>query len=96
MAGASAAFLGPKGGEGHILGMVEEWDGRGPGLPMTSRALKLTLWSLNTSFHICIYRYTGKKNYFFTFYLQPKNLKKFVEIWKLPIVLSGYFIKTLN
>lgn len=24
MAGASAAFLGPKGGEGHILGMVEE------------------------------------------------------------------------
>ena len=43
MAGASAAFLGPKGGEGHILGMVEERGGRGPGLSIIYIALKLTL-----------------------------------------------------
>lgn len=74
MAGASAAFLAPKGGEGHhILGTVEEWDGRGPGLSMISRAFKLTLWSLNTSFHICIYRYTGKKYFFYNFLLAAKE-----------------------
>lgn len=34
--------------------------------------------------------------FFTAFYLKPNNLKGYVALWKLPDVLAGCFIRTLN